>query len=286
MAYDMDDIAFETQGPLRTLMRRLVTQPLSNYLIPSGALRWLLAWSKSDLAAANWDNPGGWRSMVISYDGNPRQFADRLLVNGGAMSMALRNRRRLAGRVLADLIDACPSSVPQVLCVGAGPGIIILDAVQRARKPAQATLVDLNDQAHEHARSLAKDAGLADRFRYVSGDIRSMDLQQLMHCKPDIVKLIGICEYLEDAMIVEIAQAVSRAAGPGCAVVFNSLSTDHGSDRFFRRVFGLHMIHRTPAQLQQLLGSAGFGSFETLAEPMGVYHVCIGRKDGQAVPGR
>ena len=57
-----------------------------------------------------------------------------------------------------------------------------------------------------------------------------------------------------------------------------SLSPAHGNDRFFRRVFGLHMIHRTPRELRDLLEPAGFGEFVTLREPLGVYHVLVGRR--------
>jgi len=278
MPYSLEGIDFETHGPVRRLIRRLVLEPVVNYVVPPPMMRAMLRLGKSELAAANWTDPGGWRSMVISYDGKPPRWADKMLVNGGAMSMALRNRRRLAARVLAQLIDECPRQPVQVLCVGGGPGLTILEAMRQAHRPSQATMVDLSDQAHDHARQLARQAGLEDRFRYVTGDIRSLDLADLLSCRPDIVKLIGICEYLGDRAILEVAQAVWRVAHPGTAVVFNSLSFNHGTDRFLRKVFGLHMIHRSPRQLQSVLAQAGFGEFECLPEPLGVYHICVGRK--------
>jgi hypothetical protein len=38
------------------------------------------------------------------------------------------------------------------------------------------------------------------------------------------------------------------------------------------------MIHRGPEQIQALLAPAGFGDFVSIPEPLGVYHVIIGRK--------
>jgi hypothetical protein len=38
------------------------------------------------------------------------------------------------------------------------------------------------------------------------------------------------------------------------------------------------MKHRSPEHLRKLMGRAGFGDFTTLAEPLGVYHVVVGRK--------
>jgi hypothetical protein len=67
----------------------------------------------------------------------------------------------------------------------------------------------------------------------------------------------------------------------GKPIVFNSISRAHGTDRFFRRVFGLHMRHRSPEQLQALMRRAGFDRFEAFAEPLGVYHVNVGRRSSR-----
>ena len=131
-----EGIEFERVGPVVRVLRTVLIHPIANYA-PAGLIRWLLRVTGSELAAANWADPGGWRSMVISYEGQCRQWADKLLVGTGAVPMALRNRRKLAARVLAELIDACPHSPAQVLCVGAGPGMIIFDALRQASRPAR-----------------------------------------------------------------------------------------------------------------------------------------------------
>ena len=96
-----------------------------------------------------------------------------------------------------------------------------------------------------------------------------------------IVKTIGIFEYITDDEIGGIAQSLRRVMPAGSAIVFNSISLRHGTDRFFRRVFGLHMIHRSPRQIQELLDPAGFGRFDIFPEPLGVYHVVVGRMEGK-----
>ena len=104
----------------------------------------------------------------------------------------------------------------------------------------------------------------------------------MLDYRVDIVKMIGICEYLEDDQIVSIVKAVSGMMPPDASIVFNSLSNRHGTDAFFRRVFGLHMIHRSPEQLQSLMGHAGFCDFDSYAEPLMVYEVVVGKRG----PGR
>ena len=52
----------------------------------------------------------------------------------------------------------------------------------------------------------------------------------------------------------------------------------HGTDRFVRRIFGLNIIHRSPEELAALLAPAGFTDVVSIPEPLGVYHVLVGRR--------
>ncbi|MGC9454436.1 MAG: SAM-dependent methyltransferase [Phycisphaerae bacterium] len=270
------DIDFEKPGPVARAVKAGLINPLVNHFIPPQWLRAVLKFAKSELAESNWRDPGGWRSMVISYDGRPTQIADKFLVGAGGIPVALRNRRRLGARLLARLIDQAGHEPVHVLCLGAGPGRIIIDAMSQARADSEATLVDLNSDAFDYGRRIAAEAGVGDKVRYIQGDVR--DVRDMLEYPPDIVKMLGICEYLTDEQIVAIATEAARVMPPGRAVVFNSISRAHGTDRFFRRVFGLHMNYRSPRDLQRLMSEAGFGKFVSIPEPTGVYHVIVGRR--------
>jgi SAM-dependent methyltransferase len=269
------EIEFERQGLLRRALKAAVVNPAANYL-PASWVKAVLRVTRSELAAANWADPGGWRSMVISYNGQCRQIADKVLVGAGTMPMALRNRLRLASRVLAGLIDQSQGSPVHVLCLGAGPGHVITQAMTQAARHSVATLVDLSSDAFDYGRQLAVGRGLADRVRFIQGDVRGV--RAMLKDPPHVVKMVGICEYLTDEQITDIAQAVADVMPAGSPIVFNSLSKAHHTDRFFRRVFGLHMNYRCPEDLQRLMARAGFGDFVVLAEPLGVYHVVVGRR--------
>lgn len=271
-----EQLNFERISPLRRVIKACLVNPLANYL-PAGVVKGILRFGKSELATSNWKDPGGWRSMVISYEGNPRQFADKILVNAGTMSMALRNRRKLAAAILANLMNKANGQPVHVLCLGAGPGHIITDAMKQAHSNVNATLIDLSSDAFDYGRSLASRNGLADRVQYIKGDVCNLP-SLLGPCKVDLVKMLGICEYLSDSQIVEIVQAVSARMPADSHIVFNTLSLAHGTDRFFRRVFGLNMIHRNAKQLQALIAQGGIGQFEVVPEPLGVYHVVTGKK--------
>jgi len=271
----ISDLEFERPGPVRRALRAYLANPFANYF-PHSVQRLALRLLRSELANANWTDPGGWQSMVISYQDRRRRLADKFLCTFGTMPMALRNRRKLAARVIARLIDAAGHEPVHVLCLGAGPGHIINDALRECRRRAHATLVDLSSGATDYGRRLAEATGTHDRVRFVQGDVR--DVARMLDRPPDIVKMLGICEYLSDECVAEIARTVAGVMPRGSYIVLNSLSKAHGTNRFFRRVFRLRMIHRSPERLAELLRPAGFTDFTALEEPLGVYHVVIGRK--------
>jgi SAM-dependent methyltransferase len=268
-------LELEREGFGRRLLKKLIVNPFANYM-PAGLVKGLLRWAKSELAAANWADPGGWHTMVLSYDGRPKQIADKVLVRAGTMPTALRNRRRLGARLIARLIDESNHRPTHVLCLGAGPGQIITDAMSQAEGDARATLVDLNPDAFDYGRELAAAAGLANKVKFIVGDIRN--IEKLLDEPPDIVKMLGILEYLTDEQIKAVMQATSNIMPQGAFIVYNSLSKAHGTDRFFRRVFGLHMMHRSPAELRALMTAAGMSHFISIPEPLGVYHVIVACK--------
>ena len=148
----------------------------------------------------------------------------------------------------------------------------------KAHKKVQATLVDLSGDAFDYGRQVAQRCGLAERgAEFIQGDVRNVQ-RMLGGRRVDLVKMLGICEYLTDRQIVDIVQAVSAVMPPGSTLVANSISRRHGTDRFFRRVFGLHMTYRNPAELEALFSRGGLGNFTSSAEPLGVYHILVGRK--------
>jgi hypothetical protein len=271
----LEGLTFERLGSLRRALKTAVIHPFANYF-PAAVQKAFFRCVRSELAAANWVDPGGWKSMVICYQDRRRRLADKVLCTLGTIPMALRNRRKLGGRVLARLIAAADREPVEILCLGAGPGHVVHDALCECDRLARATLVDLSSGAFDHGRELAAKHGTHERVRFIQGDVR--DVAGMLDRPPDIVQMLGICEYLDDEHLRDIARAVAAVMPRGSAIVFNSISDSHGTDRFFRRVFGLRMIHRSPEHLQDLFRPAGFSDFVSLAEPLGVYHVVIGRK--------
>ena len=261
-----------------TLLKKGIAEPLTNWVLPASLIRWMLRLTRSEMAQASWADPGGWKSMILSYrDDVPPQIADRLLVKLGSMPMALRNRRKLATEILARLIAERAGKRTNIVCLGAGPGMIVLDAMTRsAHGDCHAVMIDLNSDSFTFGRQLATEKKLIDRVRWIHGDVTHY--RQLCDVEPHLVKMIGICEYLPDAVLRDITRAIADVMPAGGYLVANSLTRRHGSDRFFRRVFDLHMVHRSVEQMKSLLAPAGLEIEHVLTEPLGVYDVLVCRK--------
>jgi hypothetical protein len=271
------DLPFERIGPVRRALKRFVVHPFGNWC-PAFILRGVLHILRSELAAANWADPGGWQSMVIAYAERRRRFADKLLCTLGTIPMALRNRRRLATRVLERLIADVPEEPVHIFGLGAGPGHTISGAIRASSRQVHATLVDLSADAVAYGRRMADEEGVSDVITFIHGDVR--DVERMLERPPDIAEMLGICEYLDDAHVRDITASLSEVMAPGSHIVVNSISRAHGTERFFSRVLGLELIHRSPADIQALLAPAGFTDFVSVAEPLGVFDVMVGRKRG------
>lgn len=270
-----EEICFEALSLPKRIIRKTLINPCANYL-PARFSKALLRFGKSQLAQANWVEPGGWKSMVISYNGQCQQIADKILVKAGTLPKALRNRRWLVVWILSRLIDQGRLDYRHILCLGAGPGVTVIEAMSRAHLEAHATLVDLNDEPFEYGMRLAGEHGLENRVRFIEADVR--DIGKYLNEPPGIVEMIGLCEYLQDEQIMMIAQAVAQLMPVGAPIIFNSVDSAHGTDRFLRRVFGLKMVYRSARQICRLMQQAGFGEFQAYREPMNVYEVIVGRK--------
>ncbi|MDD4889587.1 MAG: class I SAM-dependent methyltransferase family protein [Phycisphaerae bacterium] len=275
----LTQLDYERIGPVGKVFKKAVTDPLVNFVLPSGFIRWVLRITKSEMAEASWSDPGGWKSMVLSYrDDMPPQIADRFLIKLGSMPIALRNRRKLCVEIMSRMIRDRAGQRTNIVCLGAGPGMIVLDAMDRSEhKDCHAYLMDLNPDSFEFGRDLAKSKELDARVQFIHGNVK--DYRTLCPAQPHIVKMIGILEYLPDAIVSDIVKAISEVMPPGGQLIANSLTRRHGTDRFFRRVFDLHMIHRSADCVRKLLADSGIATDHVFTEPLGVYDVLVCRKN-------
>jgi SAM-dependent methyltransferase len=261
----------------------LLLNPWKNFLLPAGWLRPRLRQSRSPLVAESFVRPGGWRSMEIIYRNHePVDWFDRQALRDNPISMAVRNRRRIVTQKIAALIARCGKDAPvTIVGVGAGPGRHVQTAiVDSGIDPARvrAYLIDLDDDAFEYGRALAARLEIEGCLRFIKGDARRIR-ETLPDVSANIVKVIGLAEYLSDRQFVEMFRALRTVLIPGGSVVTHGFIDVHGTGPFLARMFNLRHNQRTERHITALLKAAGFRAGECVVEPVGVYPIITAMRD-------
>lgn len=262
----------EYPSKLQRNIKRVIDPIVNN--VPPFLMKALLGF-RCETARLNWKDPGGWKTMLMYYDKDSKYLADIIITKCSYIGMGLRNRRKIAAKAIADCLNKSNKIDPHVVCLGAGPGTIISDALHMCNKPdAVATLVDKNPDSFEYARERARHLGLENRMKWITTDATTT-AGWILEKDTDILKMIGICEYLSDEKIISILSDASSFMPTGAKVVINSISNVHGNDKFFRRVLGINLIYRTPKQIIELVESCGFSWYMLQQEPTGIFDVIV-----------
>jgi len=274
--------SYESIPASARFINRLVLNPLRNYLLPAGLARGVLAKSRSPLIAEALVRPGSWRSMEITYQNpEPVDWIDNLALRKTPMALASRNRRKYVTRKLADLIGfyAARDRVT-IVGVGAGPGLHVQNALAVSGvhpDRVSAYLIDRDGDAFDYGGRMASRLGLGSSLRFIQGDARQISAL-LPHVVPQIVKLVGLVEYLNDQELVELIEVLHGIMPTGGTILTHGLVDSWGNGRFMARVFGLRHQTRTEERLTHILSRAGFEICERFTEPVGIYPLLLAKK--------
>lgn len=269
---------------MRQRANYLLTNPWRNFLLPVRMLRRLMTRSASPLIAEGQVRPGGWRSMEIMYrNDEPVDWPDRQALRDNPISMASRNRRRIITGKLASLItEHAARSAVTVVGVGAGPGRHVQMALTDSGidpTRVNAYLIDRDDDAFDYGRALAVGLGIADSVHFLKGDACRIR-EVLPDVAAQIVKVVGLAEYLTDPQLVELFSALREVMVPGGSLITHGMVDPYGTGRFLRRVWNLRHRKRSAKYMTLLLESAGLRVVDCVVEPARVYPIITAMRVG------
>jgi ubiquinone/menaquinone biosynthesis C-methylase UbiE len=176
--------------------------------------------------------------------------------------------------VARNLVQAFPRTklkrIERVLDVAAGSGAWSLPFAQ-AVPTARVTAVDY-PEVTAVTREFAQNFGVADRYDYLEGDLRQIDLGQKAF---DVVILGHIIHTEGEKWGKTLIEKSYRALKPGgTLVIAEMIPNDTRTGPVFPLLFGLNMVLHTEdgdvftmAQYKQWLKKAGFSSIKTAAIP-------------------
>jgi SAM-dependent methyltransferase len=278
---EREGIQFEVFG-LRQRIRHVITNPFKNWILPTGLLRKVMVWSGSPLVLESLHRPGGWKAMEIIYkNAPPINSIDALSVRDACFPMAIRNRKKLVTKTIAELVRKhAQASCVVIVGVGAGPGTNIQEGILQSgidKFKVAAYLIDMDSDAFEYGKEAAKKRGLDEQVHFIQGDARGIT-KHVPNIAPHIVKMIGILEYLNDDQVLDLFEAMHKTMAPGGSIITHSIEDVYNTRPFLKRVLNWHVYTRTPQHATQLLERAGFSGVVAKAEPMGIYTILVAQK--------
>lgn len=213
---------------------------------------------------------------LVYRNAEPVDWFDRQALRDNPISMAARNRRKIVTDRLTKLIQKYGSQEPVTLLgVGAGPGWHIQTAiVDSGIEPNRATayLIDLDDDAFHYGKALAESFGIQRSVNFIQGDASRIS-EVLPSTRFQIVKLIGIIEYLTDDQLSSMLQAIHAVMAPGGALVTHGLVDKYKTGKFLARVFQLRHHQRDAERLKGMLIKNGFRIDVCEYEPAGIHPI-------------
>jgi cyclopropane fatty-acyl-phospholipid synthase-like methyltransferase len=215
--------------------------------------------------------------MEITYrNSEPVDWFDRQALRHTPTSMASRNRLKLiVPRLAAQIVRHAQAGNVTILGVGAGPGRHVQSAiVESGIDPARVTawLIDRDDDAFAYGRSLAARLEISRSIKFLKGDARRIR-ETLPNVSAQIVKVVGLAEYLTDSQLLELFVALRRVLARDGSMITHGFVDVHRNGPFLARTFDLRHIQRDERQMTALLKAAGFKVHECLVEPVGMFPI-------------
>jgi len=227
------------------------------------------------------ESQSSWRAMHEIYDyrfGKRRGFKGWLsdfwlkMLN----CQALRNRKRMAVDQLEKTIleFAQVGDEVRVLSLASGTGQDVLEALERLPNiTVRAKLVDRNEEAITFGQGLFLRSGLKRHVDFVVADGLT-NRALLDSCRPHIVLMCGLLEYLSDEQVIDLAKSIRHSLAPGGVLITSNIDRNIES-RFVTHVVNWPMIYRTSRQLSALLDQAGFDCLDLFTEPLRLHTLAV-----------
>ena len=276
----IDSIEYEDFPLARKILKKLIFNPMLNYVFPGSFLKNVINGSKSDLGKESLKAPGNWNSMKISYENKPpKDLIDTFVLTYGSFPVALRNRKKMVVQKMSNLIKSYKEKNKIfIFGVGAGRALNALESMKASGlNNVEGYFIDYDEECLKPGEELAKSMGLGDKVKYICGE--AQNAKNLIPGPADIFKLIGIIEYLTDEQVLTLMKVGFDNLNKGGTVITHSIEPTHGIDPFLRKVFNLRLNYRTPQQVEALLTKSGFKIMDISCEPLGIYHVITAIKE-------
>lgn len=274
---DTKSLKLECTNWFDSSLKNVIINPLLNYVFTPRVVAFFQRVTRNHIVA-NLNGPGSWKSMLAHYGAAPKSMFDFMVDRYIAFPSGLRNRQKLVVSALTQLIGMYgKDQIVNLVAIGCGAGNNILKSIQ-IEKPnvigVKAQLIDMNQDALNEGKIKCREMGLDKEVEFICADANQIESK--ISPAPQIVKMIGLIEYLSDENVVRLLESVKKFRAPGSSILISSIEPGHGIDRFLRRTLNFNLNYRGPEKIKLLLQEFGYTRFNIFSEPTGIFNVIVG----------
>ncbi len=202
-------------------------------------------------------------------------------------SIATRTEKvqNLIGKYLQDFADKNGGYV-EILCLGCGDGMEVIKPVYNLKNNSptieiHATLVDIDSEAVDIGKKLAKEYGLEKELNYIQDDILNIEhlYEDLGIPKPHIVSEVGLNEYREaEDMEIWFSYYVKPIMEDDSVFITTQMKEHHGLARMAMDRTGWILIYKELKELEEVLRKSGFSILESGYDSTGLHGYAVAKR--------
>ncbi|MDP7022373.1 MAG: class I SAM-dependent methyltransferase family protein [Candidatus Krumholzibacteria bacterium] len=176
---------------------------------------------------------------------------------------AVRNRRRLLSRQIERSLElTTPGSTTRVTSLACGPAREVFDFFEKTpeKHSLEFTLLDMDPRALRFAKHEAAKRNLQDSIRTVRGNLLRLSLgkETLEIAAQHLVYSIGLIDYFEDEMVVELLNWIHGILKPGGRVILGNFHPDNPTRAMMEEILDWKLVHRDQRKMDQLFMASRF----------------------------
>ena len=227
----------------------------------------------------------GWRALDIIYN---HQFGGKSTIGGllddfwiGMVNaQAVRNRLKVVTieirRALVQFANEPEVRIVSLACGSAEAVIKVVSHLKRQGVVVKVLLVDINPEALAYAERLAERHGVGDRIQTLQANaLKNLDFAR--DFKPHVVEMLGLLDYLPQKMAIRLSSQIRRSLVSGGLYLTCNIAPNF-EQHFLKWVINWPMIYRSPQELADVIGRAGFDDFRLIYEPLMIHGIVIAHK--------
>ncbi|MFA6525807.1 MAG: class I SAM-dependent methyltransferase family protein [Candidatus Buchananbacteria bacterium] len=229
------------------------------------------------------DGAASWKALDIIYNHNFsfgwRKIIDNFWI-GMMNAQAVRNRYKLVRQeVRRAILRFSGHGEVRLISLACGSAQAVIEIIAEFKHRGvivKAILVDIDKDALEYARNLAKCYGVCSQIEIKQISVAAVAMVAV-DFKPQIIEMLGLLDYIEQGKAIRLSEKIRESLEPD-GVYLTCNIAPNPEQHFLHWVINWPMIYRDPSDLVEIAEKAGFKDYRIIYEPLRIHGILIAEK--------